>query len=286
MSTLYRKKRYQEGKNKLNAQGENLTPKDTREHSPNTREEETVDEILEGQLKIIQKAKGYRFSIDSLLLAYFVCLKKDDLVLDMGTGSAVISLILANCRPCRKVIGIEIQEELVDMAQRNVTLNGLDSKVEICQGDIVAIDNIFTPHSFDVVLFNPPYRKLRSGRINPDYQKSVARHEIKGSLNDFIAASEYVLKISGHVYIIYPASRIVDLLDRMRKFSIEPKRIQVVHSTACSRGEFVLVEGIKGGREQVLILPPLFIYGSNGVYTDRITRIFRELSGCRQAVCE
>ena len=270
----------------MKVQDESLSSKDIGGFSLSAREEETIDEILGGQLKVIQKAKGYRFSIDSLLLAHFVSLKKNDLVLDMGTGSGVISMIIAHCGPCRKVTGIEIQKELVDMAQRNVALNGLGNKVEICQGDIGAIGNIFSPNSFDVVLFNPPYRKLRSGRINPDYQKSVARHEIRGSLNDFLAASKYVLKISGRVYVIYPASRTVDLLSWMRNFSIEPKRMQIVHSNACSRGEFVLMEGIKGAREEVEILPPLFIYEDNGVYTDRMTRVFGDLTGFRRAFCE
>jgi tRNA1Val (adenine37-N6)-methyltransferase len=242
------------------------------------REGETIDGILEGRLKVVQKAKGYRFSIDAFLLAHFVYLKKNDRVLDMGAGSGIISIILAHRWPCVMVIGIDIQEDMVDMARRSVILNDLCNKVEILQGNIRAIETLFHHQSFDVVVFNPPYRKIKSGRVNPDYQKSLARHEIKGSLNDFLTASERVLKTSGRVYIIYPASRMVELICQMRSASTEPKRLQMVYSHDHSRGEFVLVEGIKGGREEMEVLPPLFIYTKDGTYSEAMTKLFMELS--------
>jgi tRNA1Val (adenine37-N6)-methyltransferase len=259
----------------LNAPSEN---KNVREFSSQVREGETVDEILGGKLNVIQKKRGYRFSVDALLLSHFVHLKKNELVLDMGTGSGVIAMIVACRWPCGKVIGVDIQEDLVDMARRSVSMNGLGDKVEIRIGDIETIGNLFEPQFFDVVIFNPPYRKLRSGRTNPDYQKFVARHEIKGSLRNFLEAAVRVLKTSGRVYIIYPASRIVDLLFHMRNSSIEPKRIRIVHSHVCSRGEFALVEGVKGGGEEAEVLSPLYIYAREGVYTEEMDRLFMELS--------
>ena len=155
---------------------------------------ETVDGILGGQLRIIQKEKGYRFSLDALLLAHFVRLKEEEHVLDMGAGNGIISLILARRWECGKIVGVEIQEELVDMAKRSVEMNNLEDKVSIRQGDIRKIESLFDSQSFDAVILNPPYRRRSSGRINPDYQKAVARHEIKGSLNDFLRAVGYVLK--------------------------------------------------------------------------------------------
>jgi tRNA1Val (adenine37-N6)-methyltransferase len=128
-------------------------------------------------------------------------------------------------------------------------------------------------------MMNPPYRKLKTGRMNPDYQKSVARHEIRGSLRDFLKASVHVLKTSGRVYVIYPASRMVELIFQMRAASIEPKRLQLVYSNDCSRGEFVLVEGTKGGKEEMDVLSPLFIYGGNGAYSEAMNRIFRDIPG-------
>lgn len=247
------------------------------------REGETIDEMLGGKLRIFQKKKGYRFSLDALLLAHFVRLKKRDHIIDLGTGSGVIAIIIARREECAKVVGIDIQEELVDMAKRSVHLNNLNEKVKILHGDIKNIANLLAAGSFDVAIFNPPYRKLKSGRINPNNEKFVARHEIKGSLHDFIKASGYVLKKSGRAFIIYPATRMVELLSSMRIAGIEPKRMRMVHSHDASRGEFVLMEGIKSAREELEVLSPLFVYSDSGEYTEAINCIFRELSDLTKA---
>jgi tRNA1Val (adenine37-N6)-methyltransferase len=242
------------------------------------REGETVDELLGGRIKIFQKEKGYRFSLDVLLISHFVHLKKGDHIVDLGTGSGVLAMIMAGRRECGKVIGVDIQEEFVDMAKRSVEFNNLQEKVDIRLGDIRNIETLFDENSFDVSIFNPPYRKLKSGRINPNHQKSIARHEIRGTLHDFLSAAAYVLKKSGRAYIIYPATRMVELLSSMRTAGIEPKRMRVVHSHCDSSGEFVLVEGKKGGREELDVLPPLFVYANASEYTEAMTGIFRELS--------
>lgn len=247
------------------------------------REGETVDELLGGRIKIFQKEKGYRFSLDALLISHFARLKKDDCVIDLGTGSGVIAMIMAMRKGSGKVIGVDIQEEFVDMAKRSVRLNNLQEKVDIRLGDIRKIGTLFNENSCDVSICNPPYRKLKSGRINPDNQKSFARHEIKGSLYDFLRAAAYVLKKTGRAYIIYPATRMVELISSMRTVGIEPKRMRVVHSHGESRGEFILVEGKKGGREELEILPPLIVYAHANEYTDAMKSIFRELSDCARA---
>ena len=240
-------------------------------------EGETVDGILGGELKIIQKEKGYRFSLDALLLTHFVCLKEGEHVLDMGAGSGIISLILSKRWKCGKVVGVEIQEELVDMARRSVEINNLCDKVEIRQGDIRKIETLFASQSFDAVIFNPPYRRRGSGRINPHYQKAVARHEIKGTLEDFLRAAGYALRESGRVYTIYPATRMVELLFQMRRARVEPKRLRLVHSNRFSRGEFILVEGIKEAGEELEVLPPLVIYEENGLYAEVMSCILKDL---------
>ncbi len=242
------------------------------------REGETADELLGRRVKIFQKEKGYRFSVDALLLAHFVRLKRGDLIVDLGTGSGVIAIIMAQREGCGKVVAVDIQEELVDMATRSVMLNDLQEKVNICHGDIRKIETLFKPKSFDISIFNPPYRKLKSGRINPNNQKSIARHEIRGTLHDFLKASIYLLKKLGRVYIIYPATRMVGLLSSMRTAGMEPKRLRIVHSHSASRGEFVLVEGIKNGREELEVLPPLTVYSEDGQYTEAMDSVFRELS--------
>ncbi len=242
------------------------------------REGETIDALLGGRLKILQKERGYRFSVDSLLLAHFVQLTTGGSVIDLGTGSGVILLILSHRFKCGRMVGVEIQEELVDMAGRSVKMNGLEDKVEVLLGDVREIKSLFAPQSFDVVIFNPPYRRLSSGRINPDQEKAVARHEIKGTMGDFLLSARYIVKETGCVYIIYPAVRLTELLFRMRENDIEPKRLRMVHSSRSSEGEFIQVQGKRGGGEELKVLPPLFIYEEKGGYTEEMESIFRELS--------
>jgi len=237
------------------------------------REGETVDAILGGRLQILQKAKGYRFSIDAILLARFVRSRQEDRLIDLGTGSGIMALILAARGQCESAVGIEIQEDLAMMARRTVELNGLSEKIRICEGDIRKIESLVKERSFDWAVFNPPYRKLRSGRINPDIQKAVARHEIKGTLDDFLKAAGYALKLSGRVSLIYPAARLVEAVTRMKANRLEPKRLQVVHSYRSTGGEFVLLEGAKGGREELEVLKPLVIYEDHGDYTDETAAI-------------
>lgn len=239
---------------------------------------ETLDEVIGGALYVIQSVKGYRFSIDSYLLSYFVNSRTADHILDIGAGSGVISILIAYRYPLASVVGVEIQEEMVDMAKRSITLNNLNERVKIICEDIKNIEKIIEKQIFDIVVFNPPYRKLMSGRINIDRQKSVARHEIKGSLGDFLLGAAYALKKAGRMYLIYPASRLVELFHYMRSVKIEPKKIQVVHSYTTDKGVLVLVEGVKNGREEIEILPPFIIYDKNGNYTEDTINMFKALS--------
>ena len=239
---------------------------------------ETVDGILTDRLRIIQRKRGYRFSLDALLIAHFADLRNGDDLIDLGTGSGIIVLILARRFRCGRVLGIEIQDELVAIAERNVVLNGLAGQIEIRRGDVRCPETLCGPQSFSAAVFNPPYRPLRSGRTNSDPEKAVARHEIEGTIADFLAAAVHALRLEGRVYAIYPAVRMVELIARMRECRIEPKRLRLVHSRLDGVGEFVLVEGVKGGREGLNVAPPLFIYQDAGGYTPEMTEIFRDLS--------
>lgn len=240
--------------------------------------EETVDGILADRLRIIQRKRGYRFSLDALLLAHFADLRSGDDLIDLGTGSGIIALILAHRFDCGRVLGIELQEDLVAMAKRNVMLNGLAGRIEIRRGDVRCAEALCGPQSFSAAVFNPPYRRLRSGRTNPDTEKAVARHEIAGTIRDFLAAARYALRPEGRACAIYPAVRMVELIARMRECRLEPKRLRLVHSRSDGRAEFVLVEGVKGGREGLAVAPPLFIYQEAGGYTPEVETIFSELS--------
>lgn len=241
-------------------------------------EEETLDEILNGGIRVFQKKKGYRFSLDSILLAHFVSLKKRYRFIDIGCGSGIILLILAKRFPKTISVGLEIQKNLAAMARKNCQLNNLDGRVEIVCGDARNIKNVLQERSFDAAIFNPPYRKLNSGRINPHEEKAIARHEINGSLKDFLKAAKYLLKPKGSVYAIYPAKRFVELVYLFRQSGIEPKRMKLVFTNISSDAVFALVEGRNGSREELKLESPLFIYDENRIYTEEMSGIFSELS--------
>ena len=246
-------------------------------------DEETVDEILEGSLKISQSKRGYRFNLDSLILAHFVSLKSRSVNMDLGCGNGVIALVLARRYPSTHWTGLEIQKGLASLSHKNVEQNGLGKRVGIVLGDAREVKRNFAANSFDNVIFNPPYRKLSSGRINPLLEKAVARHEIKGSLSDFLAASRYLLKPTGRVFAIYPAARMVELISLFRKKNIEPKRMKLVFSDASSNAEFVLAEGRSGSREELKMEPPLYIYEEQKKYTQAMKIIFTDLASPPEA---
>lgn len=248
-----------------------------------TDNEETLDDLLDGRLKILQKKRGYRFSLDSILLAHFVRIEPGMKVVELGLGSGVISLILCYRTGC-KLTGLEIQAQLADMAARSFRMNRLDSLIEIIRKDIREIEEALPADAFDAVVFNPPYRKKGSGRISAGPEKAIARHELRGTLADFVRAAGYLIRKAGFVFTIYPATRAVELVSRLRESGIEPKRMRMVHSTERTGAEFILLESVKGGGEELEILPPLFIYQSGesgghyrGNYTSEMEKIFSDL---------
>jgi len=238
---------------------------------------ETLDEILDGQLRIIQPRQGYRFSLDALLLAHFVHMKKGAALLDLGTGSAVIPMILYRRWRCNRAVGVEIQPELADMARRSLKVNGLSGPIAVIEGDLRAAEKLVPAQAFDVVTFNPPYRKLHSGRLNPLAQKARARHELHGDLGDFLRASVHAVRPAGGVFAIYPSRRLAELIFQMRRLRLEPKRLRMVHSRRDTAGEFVLIEGRAGGGEELQVLPPLFVYENDDTYTAAMQGVFSEL---------
>ncbi len=238
--------------------------------------DETLDALFQGKLKIIQRKRGYRFSVDAVLLAHFAEIRGDEKVVDLGTGNGVIPLILACLHPSVRVVGLELQEEMVKRAQRSVNLNRLGEKVKILQGDVCSIKEIFSPQSFDAVVCNPPYRGPASGRINLDPEKRIARHEVQGRLLDFIRAGSYLLQQGGRMALIYPATRMLDLLQTMRGEDIEPKRLRLVHSFGEDMATLVLAEGVKGSGSELKIMSPLVVYTKERKYTPEMKAILGE----------
>lgn len=237
--------------------------------------DEAIEDLLQGRLKIIQKKSGYRFSIDAVLLANFAGIKKGDSVVDLGSGSGVIPLILSFRHESINLTGIELDAESADMANRSVAMNNLSEKISIIEGDIRGIKKLFAPESFGSALANPPYGKLDTGRINPNEQIATARHEVTGSLDDFFQAASYLLKSKGRFSIIYPARRFADVIAGMRAFNIEPKRMQMVHSREGEGARLILAEGVKGGGVEMEVMKPLYIYASDGSYRVEIEEMYR-----------
>lgn len=241
-------------------------------------DDETIDEILGGGLKICQSRQGYRFNLDSLILAHFTQLRPRSVNMDIGCGNGIIMLVLARRFPQTSWVGVEIQQQLAALAEKNIQLNGLTKQIALAVQDIRNAGKNYPAYSFDNVVFNPPYRRLSSGRLNPHQEKAICRHEIHGSLADFLFISQYLLKPGGRVFTIYPARRLVEMIFLFRSSKIEPKRMKPVFSDASSNAQFVLVEGRSGSQEELKIEPPLYIYEESKKYTQAMKNIFSELS--------
>ena len=235
--------------------------------------DETVDTLLQGRLKFYQSRHGYRFSLDAILLAHFATIGPNESVADLGTGNGVIPLLLAQRVSSLSLLGVELQDDLADRARRNVAINNADQHIRIIRGDIRAIAQIAAARSFDAVVCNPPYRKSGSGRTNPSAERQIARHEIMGSMKDFLKAGVYLLRHHGRMSLVYSAVRSIDLLEAMRGADLEPKRLRIVHSQMDAEASLILAEGIKGGRSGIEIMPPLFIYERDKTYTTEVAKM-------------
>jgi len=227
------------------------------------RPDESIDDFMDGRLRFIQSRNGYRFSIDAILLSEFVTIKKGDMVIDLGIGCGVIPLVLLLTKPIGYALGLEIQAELADQTARNAMLNGFSHKMGVILGDIKHPP--LAPSSADVVICNPPYRKKDSGRINPDQQRAIARHEILASLDDILHSAKRLLRAKGRLAMIYPAERLADLMVRMREFDLEPKRIRIIYPSLDSEAKLALIEASMGGRPGLKILPPLMDQGDYSI---------------------
>jgi tRNA1Val (adenine37-N6)-methyltransferase len=235
--------------------------------------DETSDALFQGKLKLRQSRRGYRFSLDALLLARFATIRPGDAVADLGSGNGVIALMLAYLYPGSSITAVELQPRMAQRARENVRANRFEKRVKILCGDVRAIAQIAAPASHDVVACNPPYRRATSGRISADPERQIARHEIEGTLSDFARAGAYLLGANGRMAVIYPALRIADLLESMREAGIEPKRLRMVHSFADVGASLVLAEGAKGGRSGVQVLAPLVLYVKSKKYTPEVASI-------------
>ena len=247
-------------------------------HARLTETPDTIDTILGGALTLVQPRQGYRFSIDSLLLAYFARVRPSDRVLDLGAGCGVVSIVLAARSHPREVVALEIQPELAALAARNATLNGVHSMC-VVRADLRArhIDGL-APESFDVVVANPPYRALRTGRESPHAGRQAARAETAATLRQFAASAKRYGINGAKVVFVFAATRSAEMLTCLSVHSLEPKRIRFVHPTTGARATAILVEARKGGGCETLIEPPLVLYDRPGVYSDEARELMQNNS--------
>ena len=225
-------------------------------------EDETVDRFFDGKLEIIQRKKGYRFSVDAILLSQFIKIRRNEKAIDLGTGCGILPLLLSHTTKGCSFLAVEIQTELAELAKRNVLLNDLGDRVSILCKDWRTLKETFPAGSFDVVFSNPPYRKFRTGRVNPTPEKAIARHEINGTIGDLTSIASYLLHPKGRCYLIYPASRLVDLLLTLRSKNLEPKRVQLVYPRPNEEAKFILIESIKSSGVELRMMEPLILHGT------------------------
>ena len=236
----------------------------------------TTDSLFDGELFVFQEKSGYRFSIDSVLLAGLTRVGANDRVIDLGSGCGVIPLILSRREPGASYVGLEIQPQLAALAQKNVGINCLKDRITLLEMDFREVRKHLPAESFDLVISNPPYRCVHSGRINPNRQRAIARHEISGSVRDVFAAGKYLLATGGRLATIYPAERLDHLMGVAHGLGFSPKVLTVIYSDPSGPAKLVHLECRKGAGQQLRVEQPFYIYQEGGGYTQAMRKLYEE----------
>lgn len=241
------------------------------------KENERIDDLELQGLKIIQNIKGFCFGMDSVLLSDFAKeIKENSKVIDLGTGTGILAILLSAKSKLGHVIGVEIQKEVADMAKRSVLLNHLENKIEIICEDIKNLKEKYLPNSFDIVITNPPYKKEGTGGLNERREKFIARHEITANLEDFIQISQFLLKDKGCFYMVHRPERLADIIITLKKYKLEPKELRFVQPSYIKEPNLILIKAIKNAKPFLKVQRPLYIYDENGNYTNEILKIYQK----------
>lgn len=238
------------------------------------KENERMDDLQRNGYRIIQNPDKFCFGMDAVLLSGFVRAKAGSRILDMGTGTGIIPILLAAKTEAAHLTGLEIQEESADMARRSVALNGLEKKIAIVTGDIKEAGNLFDAASFDVITCNPPYMIGQHGLVNPGDAKAIARHEILCTLEDVIGQAAKLLKPGGNFFMVHRPFRLAEIIVLLRTYKLEPKRMQLVHPFVDKEPNMVLIEANRGGKPRMTVEKPLIVYREPGVYMEEIYEIY------------
>ena len=238
------------------------------------KEKERLDDLQLSGLRIIQDPERFCFGMDAVLLSGFVKAKRGDELLDLGTGTGILPLLLSAKTECGHLTGLEIQEESADMARRSVALNHLEEKISIVTGDLKEAGTIFAPASFDCITCNPPYMIGNHGIQNPEAPKAIARHEILCTFEDVAAAAEKLLKSGGKFYLVHRPFRLAEIIVTLTKHKLEPKRMRLVYPFADKEPNMVLIEAVRGGNSRMTVEEPLILFEAPGIYSQEIQRDF------------
>ena len=238
------------------------------------KEKERIDDLQRNGYKIIQNEKKFCFGMDAVLLSGFAVVRQGERVLDIGTGTGIIPILLEAKTDGKHFTGLEIQEESAEMASRSVRLNGLSEKIDIICGDINNAGEIFETASFDVITTNPPYMIGKHGLTGDNREKAIARHEIYCTLEDIAREGSRLLKDKGRFYMVHRPFRLVEIFNTLTKYRLEPKRLKMVHPFIDKEPNMVLIEALKGGNSRLTVEKPLIVYKEPGIYMDEIYDIY------------
>ncbi len=240
----------------------------------NLLEDESIDDLQLDNLLLIQKKQGFRFGVDAVLLSNFANVKNRHRVVDLCTGTGIVPFLIYGKYKPKEIIGVEIQEDMVEMANRSSKYNEVEDIVKFINADLKDTSFLKSLGTFDVLTVNPPYKLNNSGILNPDDKLAIARHEILCNLEDVIRASRRLLKDNGRMYIVHRPERLIDIFELMRKYKIEPKRVQMIHPKVNKAPNIVLVEGQRDGGAYLKWEAPLYVYNEDGTYTKEINKIY------------
>ena len=240
----------------------------------NIGKDESIDDLQLNGLQLIQKEQGFRFGVDAVLLSHFANVKKKHRVIDLCTGTGIVSFLVYGKYKPQEVIGLEIQDDMVEMANRSSKLNDTSDIVKFVQGDLKDKALLDSLGRFDVVTVNPPYKLNNAGILNPNDKLAIARHEIMCNLEDVIVSARRLLKDNGRMFIVHRPERLADIFGLMRKYKIEPKRVRLVQPNTKKAPNIVLVEGQRDGGAFLKWVENLYVYDDYGNYSEEINRIY------------
>ncbi len=238
------------------------------------KEGERIDDLQLKGLRLIQDPSGFCFGVDAVLLADFARIKKKERVVDLGTGTGVIPLLIYGRYEPKEIIGVEIQQRVADMASRSMELNNLQDRIRVLECDIKDCYEVIGVNTMDAVVSNPPYKKGNTGLMSSDESKAISRHEILIDLDGLIYSAAMLLKDRGRLYMVHRPERLKDIILALDKHRFTPKRIRFVHPSCGKAPTMLLVEASKGGGDFLKIEEPLYIYNVDGRYSDEINSIY------------